>query len=55
MNDQPPEYLQGNIDYWQREAANYVKCAEDAAGDGYNAATLVINYLDKLDANRRRY
>jgi 2-polyprenyl-3-methyl-5-hydroxy-6-metoxy-1,4-benzoquinol methylase len=30
MNDHPPEYLQGNIDAWQREAANYVKSAEDA-------------------------
>ena len=30
MNDRPPEYLQGNIDAWQIEAANYVKYAEDA-------------------------
>ncbi len=30
MNDQPPEYLQGNVDAWQREAVNFVEDAEDA-------------------------
>lgn len=30
MNKQPPEYLQGNIDAWQREAENYVEAAERA-------------------------
>jgi len=30
MNDQPPEYLQGNIDAWQKKAADYVGSAEEA-------------------------
>ena len=30
MNDQPPKYLQGNIDAWQKNAVDYVKQAEDA-------------------------
>ncbi len=29
-DDQPPQYLQGNVDAWQKEATNYVKRAEDA-------------------------
>ncbi len=30
MNDRPPEYLQGNIDGWQKKAAEYAKYAEDS-------------------------
>ena len=30
MNDQPPEYLQGNIDGWQKKAAEYAKYAEES-------------------------
>jgi SAM-dependent methyltransferase len=30
IGDQPPQYLQGNIDAWQKEATNYVKHAEEA-------------------------
>ena len=30
MNNQPPEYLQGNVDAWQQEAASYVAAAEHA-------------------------
>lgn len=29
MTNQPPEYLQGNIDAWQKKAADYIKNAED--------------------------
>ncbi len=30
MNDQPPEYLQGNIDGWQKKAAEFAKYADDS-------------------------
>ena len=30
MNDQAPEYLQGNVDFWQKEAAKYAEYGEDA-------------------------
>jgi len=30
MNDQPPKYLQGNVDAWQDKAAEYVAAAEQA-------------------------
>jgi SAM-dependent methyltransferase len=30
MKDQSPEYLQGNIDAWQKKAADYVESAEEA-------------------------
>ncbi len=30
MDTEPPEYLQGNIDGWQKEAENYVEAAEEA-------------------------
>jgi len=30
MNDQPPKYLQGNVDAWQDKAAQYVVAAEQA-------------------------
>jgi SAM-dependent methyltransferase len=30
MKDQSPEYLQGNIDAWQKKAADYVDSAEEA-------------------------
>ena len=30
MNEQPPEYLQGNVDFWQKEAAKYAEYGEDA-------------------------
>ena len=30
MNDPAPEYLQGNVDFWQKEAAKYAEYGEDA-------------------------
>ena len=30
MNEQAPEYLQGNVDFWQKEAAKYEEYGEDA-------------------------
>ena len=30
MNDSPPEYLQGNVDAWQKKAVDYAKYATDA-------------------------
>ena len=32
--------------------SNRVQSAEDAAGDGYKTAMLVLKYLDKREANR---
>jgi len=30
MKDQPPEYLQGNVDAWQKRAAEYAEYAKDS-------------------------
>jgi len=30
MNNQPPEYLQGNVDAWQKRAEEYVRYAGDS-------------------------
>ena len=30
MNNRPPEYLQGNIDAWEKEAEDYIEAAEHA-------------------------
>jgi hypothetical protein len=34
MKDQSPEYLQGNIDAWQKKAEDYVDDAEEAWAEG---------------------